>query len=195
VNPAAISAGDYHSLACTSDGTAWAWGSIGQLCGGTNTKTPTQVVGMDNVALIAAGSSYSLFAGTSVETGPPQVAGTWPAADATEHVVTHIVVTFTEPVTNVTADDLILSTGSVTSVSGSGPYVVEVTGATGTVTATLDGDIVDTPGNDLAAYQWQFTVPANLPPTILGLLRALRRTPARSRFLIWSAPTFRPGRR
>lgn len=63
-----------------------------------------------------------------------------------------------DPVLNVSADDLSLSVGTVVSVSGNGPYVFEVTGLSGPVTATLDGDITDATGIDLPAYQWQFAI-------------------------------------
>ena len=38
-----------------------------------------------------------------------------------------------------------------------GLYLFEITGASlGTIKATLDGDITDSNGTDLAAYQWSF---------------------------------------
>jgi hypothetical protein len=68
-------------------------------------------------------------------------------------------VSFSEPVLNVSADDLILSTGTVTGVTGSGdgPYAFDVTGLAGTITATLNGDITDANNNDLPAFIWSFT--------------------------------------
>lgn len=51
-----VSAGDSHSLALKSDGTAWAWGSneLGQLGDGTTTDraTPVQVVGLDGSGVL-----------------------------------------------------------------------------------------------------------------------------------------------
>ena len=60
-----------------------------------------------------------------------------------------MVVAFDGPVVNVSADDLVLSAGTVVSVTGSrdGPYVFEVTGLPiAAITATLDGDIADPVG-------------------------------------------------
>jgi len=68
-------------------------------------------------------------------------------------------VVFDELVVNVSADDLTLTGGTVTSVVGdqNGPYLFKIIGAPrGTITATLNGDITDAMGNDLAAYQWSF---------------------------------------
>lgn len=62
---AGVSAGDYHSLAVKTDGTAWSWGgnSNGQL--GTGNTTPRTsagaVVGVSGVAAVAAGGSTSYF--------------------------------------------------------------------------------------------------------------------------------------
>jgi hypothetical protein len=69
-------------------------------------------------------------------------------------------VSFSEPVLNITADDLLLSTGIVNEVSssGDGSYVFNITGVNGTTTATIDGNITDQGGNDLAAFTWSFTM-------------------------------------
>ncbi|MDZ7817030.1 MAG: RCC1 repeat- and reductase domain-containing protein [Planctomycetota bacterium] len=63
----AIAAGQYHSLALSSDGTVWAWGynNDGQLGDGTNdtSNVPVQVSlsgCMDTVVAIAAGGDHSL---------------------------------------------------------------------------------------------------------------------------------------
>ena len=54
-----VAAGDMHSVARRTDGTAWAWGSNsnGQLGDGTAERrtSPTQVAGLTGVAAIAAG--------------------------------------------------------------------------------------------------------------------------------------------
>jgi RHS repeat-associated protein len=59
----AISAGYYHSLALTSDGTVMAWGrnDYGELGNGTseNQATPVQVPGLSNIIAIDAGTYYS----------------------------------------------------------------------------------------------------------------------------------------
>ncbi|SEK95966.1 Alpha-tubulin suppressor [Stigmatella aurantiaca] len=62
----AVSAGGSHSLALRSDGTVWAWGSnnAGQLGNGRKDTVPVpvpgQVVGLEGVVAVAAGSSHSL---------------------------------------------------------------------------------------------------------------------------------------
>ena len=60
----AIAAGDFHSLALTSDGTVWAWGgnNRGQLGnpGLVQSATPVQVAGLTDVVAIAAGSEHSI---------------------------------------------------------------------------------------------------------------------------------------
>lgn len=60
----AVAAGDYHSLAVSSDGTVWAWGGNwhGQLGDGTSITrlSPVQVPGMANVAQIACGDFHSV---------------------------------------------------------------------------------------------------------------------------------------
>jgi alpha-tubulin suppressor-like RCC1 family protein len=60
----AITRGNWHSLALTSDGTVWAWGrnSWGQLGNGTwnNSNVPVQVSGLTGITAIAAGAAYSL---------------------------------------------------------------------------------------------------------------------------------------
>ena len=60
-----VAAGDSHSLAVKSDGTAWAWGASesGQLGNGTRDyygPMPVQVQGLTDVVAIAAGSEHSL---------------------------------------------------------------------------------------------------------------------------------------
>ena len=63
-NVTAIAAGQSHSLASLSDGTAMAWGYnfYGQLGDGTtiDKTTPVGVSGLTNVTAIAAGSDHSL---------------------------------------------------------------------------------------------------------------------------------------
>ncbi len=60
----AISAGEYHSLAVRSDGTAWAWGDnlYNQLGDGTTTMraTPVQVSGLTGVTKVAGSYLHSL---------------------------------------------------------------------------------------------------------------------------------------
>lgn len=64
----AIGAGDWHSLAVKSDGTAWDWGlnSAGELGDGTSgspandKSTPVQVSGFTNAAAVAGGNGHSL---------------------------------------------------------------------------------------------------------------------------------------
>ncbi|GGP44685.1 hypothetical protein GCM10010214_16960 [Streptomyces abikoensis] len=62
----AVSGGDRHTLALTSDGQVWAWGAnnSGQLGDGTTTKKTTpQQVGLPPVRAIAAGGYHSLALG------------------------------------------------------------------------------------------------------------------------------------
>src|SRR5215472_13269750 len=60
-----VAAGTFHSLAVTSDGSAWAWGSnlFGELGTGTttNSSVPVRVKGLTGaVAVAAGGDEYSL---------------------------------------------------------------------------------------------------------------------------------------
>ncbi|GIO15225.1 hypothetical protein J19TS2_47800 [Cohnella xylanilytica] len=63
-NVAAVSAGGFHSLALTKDGTVWAWGFNGQSQLGigntTSQSLPQQVPGLSGVTRIAAGAYHSL---------------------------------------------------------------------------------------------------------------------------------------
>ncbi len=163
----AVAAGSSCSLAIKSDGTVWAWGdnSEGQLGDGTTTQrnVPVQVQGLSGAAAIASGNQFSLFlAGGPAAT--PAVTGVWPVNGGMQSSVQTIVVGFDRAVANVSADDLVLSAGSVVSVegSGTGPYVFAVTGLprTAIITATLEGDIASTDGDHMPAFQWSFEVHA-----------------------------------
>ena len=59
-----VAAGDYHTVALKSDGTAWAWGynNNGQLGDGTTTSrsTPVRVLGLSGVTAIAAGQYHTV---------------------------------------------------------------------------------------------------------------------------------------
>ena len=59
-----VAVGSYHSVSLADDGTVWAWGnnSYGQLGNGSNTKsrTPVQVIGVNNVLSVAVGDDHSL---------------------------------------------------------------------------------------------------------------------------------------
>ena len=61
---AAVSSGNWHSLALTEDGRVWAWGrnDYGQLGDGTLTRRtlPVQVEGLTNIIAVAAGAWHSM---------------------------------------------------------------------------------------------------------------------------------------
>ena len=107
----------------------------------------------------------------------PTVANTQPTSGGVECVVRQIEVTFSEPVINVSTDDLTISVGNVVAVTGAdaGPYVFNVVGTLpGLITAQLDGDITDFNGIGLTSYRWTFTqttVPADIDCDLrVGLL-------------------------
>ena len=62
--PLEISAGYYHSLVLSSDGTIWSWGrnNYGQLGSGdnVNSATPVQINSLADVSAISAGGGHSL---------------------------------------------------------------------------------------------------------------------------------------
>ena len=161
----AVTAGNSHSLAVRDDGTVWAWGrnDYGQLGDGTTTgrSRPVQVPNLTGVAAVAAGYVNSLFVPSVAQPATPLTAKTWPADSTLERHAHSIVVSFDRPVLNVSADDLILSAGTVLNVegSGNGGYVFTVTGLPpGTTTATIGGDITSEDGVVLSPYQWTFRV-------------------------------------
>jgi hypothetical protein len=92
----------------------------------------------------------------------PTVVGVWPVEGPCEPAGWFVVVSFDEPVANVSADDLVLSAGSVLSVSGDqeGPYYFKLTGVPvlTTINATLGGDIADMDGSEIAPYQWTWSM-------------------------------------
>lgn len=91
--------------------------------------------------------------------GRPTVVDTQPTNEDFVCVARQIEVTFSEPVANVSADDLTLSSGTVLAVSGAneGPYVFDVIETEpGSITAMLDGDIRDLDGIDMAPHTWSF---------------------------------------
>lgn len=109
-------------------------------------------------SLIDGEQHYSLI--FSFVPPPPIVTVTQPAQGDLQCVVKQIEVVFNKTVINVSFDDLELSNGIVISVSGNGegPYIFELSQTEpGAIVATLDGDIEDTDGVDLTAYQWTFT--------------------------------------
>jgi hypothetical protein len=158
-----IESGWAHNLALRSDGMVWGWGQntsgqLGHPAPGFFTE-PVQIANLPFIVDIAAGSGYSLFLGEALpDTIPLAVAGVWPSDGPCAPGVRFAVVSFSEPVANVSADDLILSAGSVVSVvgQGEGPYLFKLAGMPlgSTITAYLDGDIEDLAGNSLEAYQW-----------------------------------------
>ncbi|HOW72595.1 MAG TPA: hypothetical protein PKY77_18500 [Phycisphaerae bacterium] len=166
----AVSAGYEHSLAIGGDGTVWTWGAnwSGQLGSGAgmHQPTPMQVPGVRAVA-VAGGFNHSLFLGLF---SPPSVASVWPPDGQCEADPAAVLVSFDRPVVNVSADDLVPSSGIVDSVTGEGAgvYVFAISGVPpGPMTARLQGDITDLSGQQLPAYQWTFSrclvlVPADL---------------------------------
>lgn len=89
----------------------------------------------------------------------PVVVNTQPAFGGLECVVRQIEATFSEPVVNVSKDDLTLSVGTVISVNGAneGPYVFKVlVTEPGLINATLAGDINDLDDRGMIPYQWTF---------------------------------------
>jgi alpha-tubulin suppressor-like RCC1 family protein len=163
----AVTAGQCHSLAVKSDGTVWAWGYNydGELGDGTSgsgnyRSTPVLVSGVSSTVAAAGGWFHSLFL-TEPSGNGAQVVGTWPLNGATERTISQIIVGFDRLVQNVSPDDLILSVGNVTAVSGSGkgPYLFTVTDLPGgTITASLGGDIASLDGLTPAPCQWTFSM-------------------------------------
>lgn len=94
-----IGAGDYHSLAVTSDGSVWAWGdnSYGQLGIGNRDdhQIPYQVHGPGNVGFLTGVGAPE--APPAEDIGAPEVTEMAPAAGATEVLRrTSVTVTFSE---------------------------------------------------------------------------------------------------
>ena len=154
-----------HNLAMGTDGTIWGWGPNGggQLGDGTMTlyrTTPVVLSSLSGVTGVAAGSYHSLFFGPGLaDEAAPMVLVTWPVDGDYEGVAPYIVVRFSEPVTNVSPDDLMLSVGEAVSVTGDGegPYIFTLAGMEpGPIAALVWGDITDLSGNALEPYLWAF---------------------------------------
>jgi hypothetical protein len=146
-------------MAVQSDGTAWGWGTrpLGDGAASGST-TPVQVAGLTGVTTLATSKYFSLFVSAGEHT-LPQVAGTWPRDGGCETSVQYAIVGFTEPVVNVSTDDLVVSSGTVVAVAGNGkgPYLFQIAGAArGPITAMVCGDITDTAGNPLRPHEWTF---------------------------------------
>ena len=158
----AIAGGRYHSLAVTGDGTGWAWGhnSEGQLGIGTTIASlvPAEVAGVSDAVRLAAGGMHSLFGSND---SAPEVLATWPYDDASVPASRNVVVSFTEPVTNVSADDLFMLSGSAVSAAGGGPgpYFFRAAATTrGPTGALIAGDIADWTGSSLMGHDWTFAL-------------------------------------
>ena len=171
----AVAASQSHSLAVKGDGTVRAWGlnNSGQLGDGTFTTrtTPVQVSGLTGVTAAAAGNRHSLFVSPTPPT-VPAIAAAWPMQGEAECDVPYVFVSFSKPVQNVTADDLLLSTGAVGPVvgSGDGAYAFSITGAIGSITATLSGDIIDLDGLPFSPFSWSFSASLARPSLPTGML-------------------------
>ncbi len=169
-----MAAGSEHSLAVTHNGSVWVWGDNkdGQLGDGSRIQWnwPDTLSGMSSLLGVAGGEAYSLYLSTQGEVlQTSHLLGTWPADGNDEQDVQRIVVAFDHTVHNVSADDLMLSAGTVTGVEGTGkgPYVFAVTGLPETaITATLGRDITGEDNRPLAGYNWSFQ--NLLPPEAPG---------------------------
>lgn len=157
----AVAGGRYHSLAATADGTAWVWGSCsdGRLASGATIRSavPVEVPCTTDVVRLAAGDNHSLFGRNS---SAPAVLATWLGDGVSGPAFCNAVVTFTEPVTNVTVDDLSLYLGNVLSVGGggAGPYFFRTIDLQrGPNAAAIGGDIADWMGAGLGTHLWLFT--------------------------------------
>lgn len=116
----------------------------------------------------AAGGSWAASTGTngtcnavnSVYSAQPKVTSTIPARGALITSLTEISVTFSWPVTGVTADDMVVDGTPATGVTGTGagPYLFAVsTSSTGTVRVVLNsGGIQDSGGNAFPGDAWEY---------------------------------------
>jgi hypothetical protein len=110
------------------------------------------------VTKVAARDMYSVFLG-NLAIIAPGVSGVFPQESTCNTAVQHVMVSYDQPVLNVSADDLTLSSGTVISVAGEGrgPYVFSVTGMQlGTINAEIAGDVYGL-GGTAAPFSWSFS--------------------------------------